>query len=86
LAEIASLVARDHPVEIVGVIAAGGEAAQLEAELADAAPADAILVTALSDPRGALEAALRAFGAERVYVPAILRVHMPAPARSGEAA
>lgn len=86
LAEIASLVARDHPVEIVGVIAAGGEAAQLEAELAGAATADAILVTALSDPRGALEAALHAFGAERVYVPAILRVHMPASERSGEAA
>ena len=32
------------------------------------------------------EAALRAFAADRVYVPAILRVHMPAPASSGEAA
>lgn len=86
LAEIASLVARDHPVEIVGVISAGGDVARLEAELAAAGAADAILVTALVDPRGALEAALRVFGAERVYVPAILRVYTPAPARSGEAA
>jgi hypothetical protein len=43
-------------------------------------------VTALIDPRGALAAALRVFDAERVYVPAILRVPMPAAASSGEAA
>jgi DNA-binding MarR family transcriptional regulator len=88
LAEIASLVAREHPIEIVGVIAAGGEAGRLEAELAAVGPIDALVITALVDPRGALEAALRAFGAERVYVPAILRVPMPTPAaaRPGEAA
>jgi DNA-binding MarR family transcriptional regulator len=88
LAEIASLVAREHPIEIVGLIAAGGEAGRLEAELAAAGPVDAVIVTALVDPRGALEAALRACGAERVYVPAILRVRMPTPAatRPGEAA
>jgi DNA-binding MarR family transcriptional regulator len=88
LAEIASLVAREHPIEIVGVIGAGGEAGWLEAELAAVGPVDALVITALVDPRGALEAALRAFGAERVYVPAILRVRMPtsAAARPGEAA
>jgi DNA-binding MarR family transcriptional regulator len=86
LAEIASLVAREHAVEIAGVIAAGGDAARLAVELAAAGPVDAIIVTALVDPRGALAAALRIFDAERVYVPAILRVPMPAPARSGAAA
>jgi DNA-binding MarR family transcriptional regulator len=85
LAEIASLVAREHPVEIVGVIAAGGDAMRLKADLADV-PADAVVVTALVDPRGALDAALRVFAADRVYVPAILRVHMPPRAPSGEAA
>ena len=85
LAEIASLVAREHPVEIVGVIAASGDAMRLKADLADA-PADAVVVTALVDPRAALDAALRVFAAERVYVPAILRVHIRAPAPSGEAA
>ena len=85
LAEIASLVARDHPLEIVGVIAAGADTARIEAELV-AAGADAALVTALIDPRGAVEAALRVFGSEQVHVPAILRVYMPARARSGEAA
>ena len=84
LAEIASLVARDHPVEIVRIIPAGADAAVLQAELAG--PVDAVVVTALVDPRGALDAALRVFGSERVYAPAILRVYMPAPARSGEAA
>jgi DNA-binding MarR family transcriptional regulator len=86
LAEIASLVAREHAVEIAGVIAAGGDAARLAVELAAAGPVDAIIVTALVDPRGALAAALRIFDAQRVYVPAILRVPMPAPARSGAAA
>ncbi|HXW24837.1 MAG TPA: winged helix-turn-helix transcriptional regulator [Xanthobacteraceae bacterium] len=87
LAEIASLVAREHPIEIVGVIAAG-ESGQPVADLAAIDRVDAIMVTALVDPRGALEAALRAFGSDRVYVPAILRVRMPAPAaaRPGEAA
>jgi DNA-binding MarR family transcriptional regulator len=85
LAEIATLVAREHPVEIVGVIAAGGDAMRLKADLADAA-ADAVVLTALVDPRAALDAALRVFAADRVYVPAILRVHMPARAPSGEAA
>jgi DNA-binding MarR family transcriptional regulator len=86
LAEIASLVAREHPVEIIGVMAAGSDAARLAAELAGVGSADAIVVTALVDPRGALAAALRVFGAERVYVPAILRVPMPAAASPGEAA
>jgi DNA-binding MarR family transcriptional regulator len=86
LAEIASLVAREHPVEIIGVMAAGGDAARLAAELVAVGSADAIVVTALVDPRGALAAALRVLGAERVYVPAILRVPMPPAASSGEAA
>ena len=85
LAEIASLVAREQPVEIIGVIAADGDAMRLNVALADA-PADAVVVTALVDPRGALETALHVFAADRVYVPAILRVRMPAPASSGEAA
>jgi DNA-binding MarR family transcriptional regulator len=86
LAEIASLVAREHPVEIIAVMAAGGDAARLGADLAAIGPADAIVVTALVDPRGALSAALRAVGAERVYIPAILRVPMPVAASTGEAA
>ena len=86
LAEIASLVAREHPVEIIGVMAAGGDAARLAAELVTVGSADAIVVTALVDPRGALAAALRVLGAERVYVPAILRVPMPPAASPGEAA
>jgi hypothetical protein len=67
-------------------MAAGSDAARLAADLAAVGPADAIVVTALIDPRGALAAALRVFDAERVYVPAILRVPMPAAASSGEAA
>lgn len=79
LAEIAGLVAREHPVEILGCIAVGG-AARLAADLAALGAVDAVVVTALTDPRGAFEAALRAVGADRVYVPALLRVRMPATA------
>src|SRR5262249_52910992 len=76
LAEIARLVARERPVEIVGVIAAGNDAARLATEVTAIGALDAIVVTALVDPRGALGAALHLFGAERAYVPAILRVRM----------
>ena len=88
LAEIASLVAREHPIEIVGLIAASGEGDALAAEIAAAGPVDAVVVTALVDPRGAFQAALGAFGPERVHVPALLRVRIPAAAavRTGEAA
>jgi len=88
LAEIARLVAREHPVEIVVCLAADGELGQLEAGIA-AGSFDAVLVTALIDPRAALEAAWRLFGAERVYIPALLRVHTPTAGKglhAGEAA
>jgi hypothetical protein len=43
------------------------------------------MITALSDARAAYEAALAAFGAERVHVPALLRVHPVAAGRNGAA-
>jgi DNA-binding MarR family transcriptional regulator len=82
LAEIARLVAREHPVEIVGVVPLPADQARLGREAAKGG-VDAVLITALSDSRAAYDAALAAFGAERVHVPALLRVHAPAAAASG---
>ena len=81
LAEIARLVAREHPVEIVGALA-------LQADLAEAQidAADAVMITALSDARAVYEAAVAAFGAERVHVPALLRVHAAAAAAASAGA
>jgi DNA-binding MarR family transcriptional regulator len=75
LAEIARLVAREHPVEIVGVLSSPAGTARLDLDDAQRDAADAVMITTLSNSRAAYEAALAAFGAERVHVPALLRVH-----------
>ncbi len=82
LAEIARLVGREHPVEIVGVLPLPAGQVRLDRKAAPGGGIDAVLITALSDSRAAYQAALAAFGAERVHVPALLRVHAPAAAAS----
>jgi hypothetical protein len=74
LAEIARLVARDHHIEIAGIVPAGADTAGLAAHLKGFGPLDAIMVTALEQPREAFAAAVELLGAERVYAPALLRV------------
>jgi DNA-binding MarR family transcriptional regulator len=84
LAEIARLVAREHPVEIVGILPLPADGPRFGL---DGAAIDAVMITALSDARAAYDAALAAFGAERVHVPPLLRVHAAAiaAARNGAA-
>jgi hypothetical protein len=84
LAEIARLVAREHPVEIVGILPLPAHGPRFGLE---GATIDAVMITALSDARAAYDAALAAFGAERVHVPPLLRVHAAAiaAARNGAA-
>lgn len=86
LAEIARLVAREHPVEIVGVLPLAAGQARLGRETALNGGIDAVLITALAESRAAYEAALAAFGAERVHVPALLRLHAAAAAASSNGA
>lgn len=75
LAEIAGLVAREHGVEIVGVISASADWKRLAASLnALAPPADAAVVTTIEKPSEAYAAACKVMGPERVYVPALLRI------------
>ena len=76
LAEIARLVAREHAVEIVDILALPAGVARLDLD----AQIDAVMITALSDARAVYDAALAAFGAERVHVPALLRLHAAAAA------
>jgi DNA-binding MarR family transcriptional regulator len=78
LAEIASLVAREYPVEIAGVVDANTEADVLAADVGGLGQIDAAVITALEQPREVFAAALAVFGAERVYAPALLRLHRPA--------
>lgn len=86
LAEIARLVAREHRVEIVDVLAQpAASGIGLGLDRARIGAADAVMITALSDASAAYEAALAAFGAERVHVPALLRVHPAAAGRNGAA-
>ena len=78
LAEIASLVAREHAIEIVGVIAAPPTPGCLAGELAALGGADGILVTAVVESRESFEAALAVLGVDRVYAPPLLRLRAPA--------
>jgi DNA-binding MarR family transcriptional regulator len=86
LAEIARLVAREHSVEIVGVLPSPEGHVGLGRKAALNGGIDAVLITALSDSRAAYDAALAAFGAERVHVPALLRVHAAAAVASSNGA
>jgi DNA-binding MarR family transcriptional regulator len=74
LAEIASLVAREHPVEIAGIVAASTEPRRLRAAVDALAPVDAAVVTSLEEPREVFVAALAVLGPERVHAPALLRL------------
>lgn len=75
LAEIAALVARDHPVEILGVVADGIQAGSLAQEAARFGNFHAVVITSMSAARETFDAAVAAFGQDRVEAPALLRVH-----------
>jgi len=77
LSEIAMLVAREFPVEIVGIVKASEDAAQLKSEVCKLGPFDAIIVTSLVGPREVFRASKEAFGATPVHAPALLRVRVP---------
>jgi DNA-binding MarR family transcriptional regulator len=74
LAEIARLVARDHPVEVAGIAFAIPDTAGLSLNLEGLGPLDAVVVTTLERSRETFAAAVELLGAERVYAPALLRV------------
>lgn len=74
LAEIARLVARDHPVEVAGIAPASPDSTGLSRNLEGLGPLDAVVVTTLERSRETFAAAIELLGAERVYAPALLRV------------
>lgn len=74
LAEIARLLAREYPLEIVGVLPAGAAAETLKAEAARFGKVDAVVITAMVAPRESYDAAVAAFGAGHVHAPALLRL------------
>lgn len=75
LAEIATLVARQ--VEIAGIVAGDNRADALKASVEAFGQVDAVIVTALREPREIYNAAVEAFGAGSVYAPPLLRIRPP---------
>jgi len=75
LAEIAHLVARDHGVDIVGVVGWTGAADRLAADVAALGQVDALMVTALAGSFEVYCAARAGFGDDHVYAPALLRLY-----------
>jgi hypothetical protein len=82
LAEIATLVAREKEVEIAGVLLTG-DAARIRRAAKALGRVDAIVVTALDDPRANCLLALEIFGEERVHVPELLRVRFARSEKRG---
>ena len=74
LAEIASLVAREHPIEIVGTVERSDDPKNLVLSMENLGPFGAVIVTTLEDSRSTFDAAIAAFGPERVYAPELLRL------------
>lgn len=82
LAEIATLCAMEHGVNIVGLVQGGALASRFvglsvyEDFDAVAAPFDSILITDVGNARATCEAAIARYGIERVLVPELLRVRI----------
>ena len=88
LADIASLVAAEHLVEIAGTVPASADVDQLVREVTGLGKIDAVIITAMVDARETFEAAVVAFGAECVHAPDLLRLRTrrpPADAKEGRA-
>jgi DNA-binding MarR family transcriptional regulator len=88
LAEIAMLCAREHDIELVGIVdAKHGAPTFLGVTVARDArtlgATDAVVVVDLADAQAAYESAVTQFGAERVAVPEFLRVRLVDTAASG---
>jgi DNA-binding MarR family transcriptional regulator len=79
LAEIASLVVREFPLEIVGTVTATADREALKAETNALGEIDAVLLTALINPRETYAAAVDVFGSNCVHAPALLRLTSAAP-------
>jgi len=85
LAEIAMLCAREHDVELLGIVDPGHGGASFLGLPVVATPAalgeiDAAIVVDLAAPQRAFAAAVAALGAERVLAPDILRIRRAPPA------
>jgi DNA-binding MarR family transcriptional regulator len=84
VAEIALLCAMGQPLTVVGAVApkaAGQRFLQLpvHAKLADVAPIDGVLFAELQRPQAAYDALIHEVAADRVLVPAILKVRTAPP-------
>jgi ribosomal protein S25 len=77
LAEIASLVAREFPVTVLGTVPADEEPDRLQATTSELGAFDAVILTAMERPLEVFAAATEAFGSDRVHAPRLLRVHPP---------
>jgi DNA-binding MarR family transcriptional regulator len=85
LAEIAEIVAHEYPLEVVGTVAVVHSDNELAAEVAKLGAMDAVIITALVQPRGAFDSATAIFGSEKVYAPPLLRIPTLVAAKSLEA-
>jgi DNA-binding MarR family transcriptional regulator len=79
LAEIATLVAHEHPVEIAETVGWDDVTEPLSIDLESLSQVDAVVVTAFTHTSQIFTSALARFGPERVYAPALLGLQRTRP-------
>lgn len=88
LAEIAMLCAREHDVELLGIVDPDHGAASflglpVATTLGALGDVDAVIIVDLAAPQRAFATAVASLGAERVLAPDILRIRQAPPADTG---
>jgi DNA-binding MarR family transcriptional regulator len=86
LTDIASLVAREHAIKIVGIVPWTGDTDAVAGRIWALRPVDAALITTVVQPQHAFDASRAALGEDRVFAPRLLRLRKPTPTNRVEGA
>jgi DNA-binding MarR family transcriptional regulator len=83
LAEIVTLVAQEHSVQVAGIVTATNDTAALKLAVMALGPVDAVMITAIENAGEIYSAAYAVFGHGHVYAPHLLRVRIPTSSEKG---
>ncbi len=84
LAEIARLIASQHSLDVRGVVTSSHDPVQLAAAIKALGNVDAVVITAVTEPREAFDAATKILPPDRIHVPDLLRVRAAVQTREAE--
>lgn len=85
LSEIARLIAREHAVEVAGIVQTSDDPAVLSRTVGALENVDAVMITSLDKASEVYAVASALWGSKRVYAPELLRIRVPAANAGREA-